>query len=170
MSQCELVSEISEDIAKFDLVHGRKMDKAESSSKNSFTNMRRASDSVAIIHDGAVAADKVELSRIQWLMPHVIPYDSKKLPFFKVSEAMEDIPMAFRSRQCNTISIPQTKNFTWNLCLQTTPNMPRYIIAGFQTERGDQTKNPAVFDDVKVNMIHARLNIHSFPEDDFNLP
>jgi hypothetical protein len=37
MSQCELVSEISEDIAKFDLVHGRKMDKAESSSKNSFT-------------------------------------------------------------------------------------------------------------------------------------
>jgi hypothetical protein len=37
MSQCELVFEISEDIAKVDLVRSQKMDKAESSSKNSFT-------------------------------------------------------------------------------------------------------------------------------------
>jgi hypothetical protein len=41
--------------------------------------------------------------------------------------------------------------------------MPRYIVVRFQT------KNPAVFDHVKVNMIHAKLNTYSYPEDDYNL-
>jgi hypothetical protein len=104
------------------------------------------------------------------MVPHVSPSDSEKLPFFKIIEAKEDIPVAFRSRQCETLSVPQTKNFTWNLCSQTSPNMPRYIIVGFQTSRdGDQTKNPAVFDHVKVNMIRAKLNTYSYPEDDYNL-
>jgi hypothetical protein len=70
------------------------------------------------------------------MMPHVSPSDSEKLPFFKIIEAKEDIPVAFRSRQCEILSVPQTKNFTWNLCTQTFPNMPRYIIVGFQTSRG----------------------------------
>jgi hypothetical protein len=41
----------------------------------------------------------------------------------------------------------------------------------FQADRdGDQTKHPAVFDNVnKVNMIRARLNTYSYPEDDYNL-
>jgi hypothetical protein len=132
--------------------------------------MKRASDNNAIIRDGGVAAGKVELTRIQWMMPHVTPSDSEKLPLFKIIEAKEDIPVAFRSRQCETLSVPQTKNFTWNLCTQTSPNMPRYITVGFQTTRdGDQTKNPAMFDHVKVNMIRAKLNTYSYPEDDYNL-
>jgi hypothetical protein len=132
--------------------------------------LKRALDNDAIIRDGGVAAGKVELSRIQWMVPHVTPSDSEKLPFFKIIEAKEDIPVAFRSRQCETMSVPQTKNFMWNLCTQTTPNMPRFIIVGFQTARGDdQTKNPAAFDHVKVNMIRAKLNTHSYREDDYNL-
>jgi hypothetical protein len=48
--------------------------------------------------------------------------------------------------------------------------MPRYIIVGFQTAGGgDQTKNLAVFDHVKVNTIRAKLNTYSYPEDDYNL-
>jgi hypothetical protein len=48
--------------------------------------------------------------------------------------------------------------------------MPRYIIVGFQTSRdGDQTKNRAMFDHVKVNMIRGELNTNSYPEDDNNL-
>jgi hypothetical protein len=126
--------------------------------KHSLT-LKRASDNDAIIRDGDVAAGRVELSRIQWTVPHVLPSDSEKLPFFKIIEAKEDIPVAFRSRLCETMSVPQTKNCTWNSCRQTTPNMPRYIIVGFQTVRGgEQTKNPAVFDHVKVNMIRAKLN------------
>jgi hypothetical protein len=132
--------------------------------------LKRASDNDAIIRDGGVAAGKVELTRIKWMMPHVSPSDSEKLPFFKIIEAKEDIPVAFRSRQCETLSVPQTNNFSWNLGSQTAPNMPRYIIVRFQTSRdGDQTKNPAVFDHVKVTMIRAKLKTYSYPEDDYNL-
>lgn len=90
------------------------------------------SDNDAIIRDGAVAAGKVELSRMQWMMPHVMPPDGEKLPFFKIFGAKDDIPVALRSRQCKTICVSQTKNFTWNLCSQTVPNVPRYIIIVFQ--------------------------------------
>jgi hypothetical protein len=104
------------------------------------------------------------------MVPHVTPSDSDKLPFFKIIEAKEDIPVAFRSCQYETMSVQQTKNFTWNLCTQITPNMSRYIIVGFQTaRRGDQTKNPPVFEHVEVNMIRAKLNTYSYPKDDYNL-
>jgi hypothetical protein len=130
--------------------------------------LRRASDSDAIIRVGCAVAGKVELSRIKWMMPRVTPTDSEKLSFFKIIEAKEDIPVAFRSRQCETMSVPQTENFTWNLCTQTTPNMPSYITVGFQTVRsGDQTKNPAVFEHVIVNMTRAKLNTYSYLEDDY---
>jgi hypothetical protein len=73
--------------------------------------LKRASNNDAIIRDGGVTAGKVELSRIQWMVPHVLPSDSENLPFFKIIEAKENIPGAFRSRQCETISVLQTKNF-----------------------------------------------------------
>lgn len=105
--------------------------------------MKRTSDSDALIRDGGVAAGKVKLPRTQWMMPRVSPYNSEKLPLFKIIEAKEDISDAFRSRQCETTNVSQTKSFTWNLCSQTASNMRTYIVVGFQTnQEGDQTKNP----------------------------
>jgi hypothetical protein len=49
--------------------------------------LKRASDNDAIVRDESVATGKVELSRTQWMMPHVLPSDSEKLPFFKIIEA-----------------------------------------------------------------------------------
>lgn len=74
--------------------------------------LTRSSDSDAIIHDSAVAAGRVELTQIQWMIPHVTPSDRQKLPFFKIIETKEDIPVVFRSRQCETISVNQSMNFT----------------------------------------------------------
>jgi hypothetical protein len=49
--------------------------------------LRRASYNDVITRDGGAAAGKVELSRIQWMVPHVTPSDSEKLPFFQIIEA-----------------------------------------------------------------------------------
>jgi hypothetical protein len=121
--------------------------------------VKRASDNDAIIRDGGAAAGKVELSRIQWMMPHVTHmtvrsfHSSRQLKPRKISQLRSD------HVNVRAMSVPQTRNFTWNLCTQTTLNMPRYIIVGFQTVRGgDQTKNPAMFDHVKVKLIRAKLN------------
>jgi hypothetical protein len=62
--------------------------------------LRRALDNDAIILDGGAATYKVELSRIQWMMPHVATYDFEKLAFFKIIEAKENISVAFKSRRC----------------------------------------------------------------------
>jgi hypothetical protein len=57
--------------------------------------LKRASDNDSIMRDTGVAAGKVELTRIQWMIPHVSPSHSEKLPFFKIIESKEDIPVAF---------------------------------------------------------------------------
>ena len=66
------------------------------------------------------------------------------------------VPVGFRMRQCESISVPQTSNFTWRLTVKSSPEKPRYIIVAFQTEKdGDQEKNTSTFDHVSVKK-HVR--------------
>jgi hypothetical protein len=46
--------------------------------KHSLTLKRASSYNNAIIRNGGVAAGKVELTRIKWMMPHVSPSDSEE--------------------------------------------------------------------------------------------
>ena len=137
--------------------------------KHTLTLVRR-SDNDAIIRDDAAGAGKITLNRLIWMMPHVIPSETEKLPFYKVIESKSEIPVAFRSRRCETVEVVESKKFSWTLPSQSSPNFPRYIIVGFQTNRdNDQKKNPAIFDNVKINMIRAKINSNSYPEYDYAL-
>ena len=69
--------------------------------------------------------------------------------------------------ECDTISIMQNTSFTWQLCVQSAPESPRFFIIAIQTDRGhDQTKNPASFDDCKVRNMHVVLNSNRYPAGD----
>ena len=72
--------------------------------------------------------------------------------------------------QCDTASIPQTTSFSWRLSVKSSPEVPRFIIVGFQTaESGDQEQNPSIFDNVDVKNIYAMLNSNKYPKLDYNL-
>jgi len=44
--------------------------------------------------------------------------------------------------QCNSIPVPQTRNFTWRLSVKSALEKPRWIIVAFQTDKsGDQQHN-----------------------------
>ena len=73
-------------------------------------------------------------------------------------------------RQCDSISVPQTTNFTWRLTVKSSPEKPRYIIVGFQTGKdGDQEQNPSIFDNVDVRNMYATLNSTRYPAVDYNM-
>jgi hypothetical protein len=55
--------------------------------KHSFI-LKRASDNDAVMRDVGVAAGKVALSRIQWMVPRILPSDSERLPFFKIIDVV----------------------------------------------------------------------------------
>ena len=120
---------------------------------------------------GALAVGKVVLSKISWFMPHVTPADKDKMELYKIIERKEKIPVGYRMIQCDSASIPQNVNsFSWRLSIKSSPEVPRFIIVGYQAGKsGNQEQNPSIFDNVNVSNIYAMLNSTRYPTADYNI-
>ena len=117
------------------------------------------------------ADGKVILSKIYWFMPHVTPADKDKMELYKIIERKEKLPVGYRMIQCDSASIPQNStSFSWRLSVKSSPEVPRFIIVGFQTAKsGSQVVNPSLFDNVNVSNIYAMLNSMRYPTTDYNI-
>ena len=136
--------------------------------KHMLTCVRKDSDDAIFLVDG-VDAGKIILEDVSWYMPRVCPNDSQKFTLMKIIESKPTLDVAFRMRQCDTITITQSTSFTWRLSLRSAPERPRFIMIALQTDRGhDQKKNPAVFDHCSVKNMHVVLNSDRYPADDYN--
>ena len=72
--------------------------------------------------------------------------------------------------QCDSATIPQTTSFSWRLSVKSSPEVPRFIILGFQTNKsGDQLTNPSLFNNVNVSNIYVMLNSMRYPMTDYNI-
>ena len=130
----------------------------------------RKSDDDAIFRNTAAGAGKITLSKVSWYVPHVRPADGPKLQLYEMIEKKVKAPVGFRMRQCESISVPQSKSFSWRLTVKSSPEKPRYIIVSFQTDKhGNQEKNPSVFDHVNVKNIYVTLNSTRYPVVDYDL-
>ena len=102
-------------------------------------------------------------------MPHVTPSDEYRLQLNKIIEKKEKIPVGYRMLQCDSTQVPQTTNFGWRLGVKSSPDIPRFIIVGFQTNKNNsQTENPAIFDHLNVRNIYVTLNAKRYPDIDYN--
>ena len=95
--------------------------------KHNLTLVRKTDD-VANFRGAAADAQKISLDQISWFMPHVIPADYEKFSIYKTIESKVKVPVAYRTRQCDMLSVPESKNFTWRLSVKTAPEKPRFII------------------------------------------
>ena len=132
--------------------------------------LTKNNDHEAIFRADAVDAVKITLSKVFWFMPDVIPADKDKMELYKIIERKEKIPVGYRMIQSTNASIPQTNSFSWRLSVKSSPEIPRFIIVGFQTERsGEQNRNPSIFDNLNIRNIYVMLNNKRYPEFDYNL-
>ena len=117
-----------------------------------------------------VAAGKIRLDKISWFMPHVTPADNDKMELYKIIEKKEKIPVGYRMIQCDSATIPQAISFSWRISVKSSPEVPRFIIVGFQTDKsGDQLTNPSIFNNVNVSNIYVMLNSTRYPTTDYNI-
>ena len=118
-----------------------------------------------------VANGKVEIKQISWFMPHVTPADKDKMELYKIIERKEKIPVGYRMIQCDSATVPNSTHFSWRLSVKSSPEVPRFIIVGFQdaNKSGNQLTNPAVFDHKRVNNIYVMLNSVRYPTADYNI-
>jgi len=107
-------------------------------------------------------------------MPHVLPNDQAKLALYKTNESKPILPVGYRMIQCDSISVPQTRNFTWRLSVKSAPEKPRWIIVAFQKDKaGNQQHSPSIFDHCNLTNMFVMLNSWRYPEidyDDTNFP
>ena len=72
--------------------------------------------------------------------------------------------------QCDSASVPQNNSFSWRLSVKSSPEVPRFIIIGFQTDKiNNQKHNPSLFDNVNVSNIYVMLNSMRYPTTDYNI-
>ena len=131
--------------------------------------LTRTSNNNAIFRTGAVDDGRIVLERIRWFMPHVIPSDAYRLQLDKIIEKKEKIPVGYRMLQCDSSQVPEgQKTFTWRLGVKSSPDIPRFIIVGFQSITTDQTSNPAIFKHLFVRNIYVTLNAKRYPDTDYD--
>ena len=132
--------------------------------------LTRTNDDNAIFRVNGVDEGRVNLIRISWLMPHVILSDAYRLQLDKVIEKKEKIPVGYRMLQCDSTQVPTNiKSFTWRLGVKSSPDIPRFIIVGFQTgKNNNQERNPAIFNHCHINNIYVTLNAKRYPDTDYN--
>jgi len=74
--------------------------------KHTLTLVRKSNDD-AIFRPNAADAAKVSLDKISWFVSHVLPADAEKFPLYKNIESKVSLPVAYRTRQCDTITVPE---------------------------------------------------------------
>ncbi len=132
--------------------------------------LNRKDDNDAIFRAAATDVGKIKLTKCSLYMPLVYPNDLIKLNLYKIIESKATLDVGFRMRQCDTISVPQSTSFSWRLSVKSSPEKPRWIILGFQTNKGgDQTQNPAIFDHCNLNNAYVMLNSTRYPAVDYQL-
>ena len=131
--------------------------------------LTRTGNDNAIFRANGVDEGKVDIERIRWFMPHVIPSDAYRLQLDKIIERKEKIPVGYRMLQCDNTSITGTE-FTWRLGVKSSPDIPRFIIVGFQIGRNNsQEQNPARFDNCDIGNIYVTLNAKRYPDTDYDI-
>ena len=115
---------------------------------------------------------RVRLDKITWFMPHVMPADEDKMKLYKIIERKEKIPVGYRMIQCDSASVPPgaISSFSWRLAVKSSPEVPRFIIIGFQQNGINfQTTNPSVFTNVNVSNMYVMLNSIRYPTTDYEI-
>ena len=130
----------------------------------------RKTDDDAIFRAHAAAAGKVDISKISWFMPRIIPADMERMQLYKTIESKAVLPVAFRARQCDTITVQESTSFSWRLSVRSAPEKPRYVLVAFQTGRaGNQEANSSIFDHCDLKNMYVMMNQDKYPAIDYNL-
>ena len=87
----------------------------------------------------------------------------------KLINEQRTLSIDFRVRQCMTTVVPQSDTFLWRLGIRTSPEKPRFLVLGFQTDReGSLAKNLGLFDNCQLQNAYVLMNNRRYPAMDYN--
>lgn len=120
---------------------------------------------------GTIDNVEVNLSKIQWRIPHVKVSDSVKLSLLKYVEKQSPIHLCSRSWDLYEYpSLPRSTKNIWSVKTTSYVNKPRYIIIGFRTNKNNQiASNSGLFDHCQLRNLRVYLNSECYPYENMSL-
>ena len=127
----------------------------------------RKGDGDALFRIAAAGVGKVVLSKFAWSLPFVQPNDVRRVNMYKSIASNNVIPVSFRMPQCETFTAPQAPSTVWRLGVSSTPEKPRWVLIGLQTDKSSsQVRNAALFDHCNLTNMQVMLNHSRYPSVD----
>jgi len=132
--------------------------------------IRARNDNNCLVGSKAIEP-KIDLFKIQWRMPHVIPNEVNKLEMLRTLDSGRFLSMGFRSWDLYEFPLLQlTTKHSWAIKTATQLEKPRYVIFALQTGRKNvMSEDTSRFDDCKLTNVKLYLNSECYPYDDMNL-
>ena len=136
---------------------------------HTLTLVRNVNHNDAMFGEADAEAGKVEFSKISWILPNVEPSQVANYELVKLINEQRTLSIDFRVRQCMTTVVPQSDTFLWRLGIRTSPEKPRFLVLGFQTDReGSLEKNLGLFDNCQLQNAYVLMNNRRYPAMDYN--
>ena len=106
------------------------------------------------LEEQQLVLEKFSIDKMSWFMPHVILADAEKFSIYKTIESKVKLPVVYRTRQCDMLSVAESTSFTWRLSVKTAPrNRDLLLLVSKTAKDGDKTKNPSTFDHVNLRNV-----------------
>jgi hypothetical protein len=107
----------------------------------------------------------INVTKIQWRMPHVKVDDYTKLQLLKHIDDKQSIQMNFRKWDLYEYpTLPQTQKNIWAIKTSSNLQKPRYVIFGLQTNRNAQiNRRSTQFDHCNLSQVKLYLNSDCYP-------
>ena len=136
---------------------------------HTLTLVRNVNHKDALFGKEAAVDGKIVFSKISWILPNVEPSQVANYELVKLINEQKTLSIDFRVRQCLTTVVTQSDTFLWRLGIRTSPEKPRFLVLGFQTDReGDLKKNLGLFDNCELQNAYVLLNNQRYPAMDYN--
>ena len=136
---------------------------------HTLTMIRNLSHDDAMFGETEAVKGKVNFTKISWILPHVEPSQVVGYELAKLINDQRTLSIDFRARQCLTTVVPASDTFFWRLGIRTSPEKPRFLVVGFQTDReGNLLKNLGLFDNCNLKNAFVLLNNQRYPAMDYN--
>ena len=97
----------------------------------------------------------------------VHPNDVRKVNLYKSIASNNVIPVSFRMRQCESFTVPKATSTVWRLGVSSTPEKPRWVLIGLQTDKsGNQENNASLFYHCNITNMQVWRNHSRYPSVD----
>lgn len=119
---------------------------------------------------GANDLTTINITKIQWRVPHVTVSDAQKLRLLKIVDKQLDVPLHYRTWELYEYPVlPQTDKHIWSVKASSQLNTPRYVIIAFQTNRNRIVSDKSRFDNCGLSDLKVYLNSECYPYESLNL-